>query len=265
MVWTSEYIAQWHHVKQQYLADLPSVTIHKEMDQQRLSVQQEMLQVLTAFLDGRITLKEFNRIFQQKTHMAWSVFHVRGMSGGLFLNKLIKYIPNEDHLTQLLRVILRVPKTPQDGHWWMQAFTQFLESLITSQQVSRGQLQPARIPFFLSVWWHLQAPGHWPISYLSVRQVLRTEEEKKRAGHDPIEAYFAFRTRFLSLAQELGLSSWALEYLATWSGQHDLRGGGKERLSSVNEKGCAPISLWKDAERGITQADGPPVNTSPFE
>src|SRR5258708_2695894 len=138
MVWTSEHIAQWHRVEQRYLADTSAVALHKEMDRQRQSAQQEMLQVFTSFVGGALTLKEFNAVFQQKTQMAWSVFHLRGMSGGLFLNKLIKYIPKEDQLAQLLRVILRLPKTPQDGQWWMQAFTRFLESVIASEQVSRG-------------------------------------------------------------------------------------------------------------------------------
>jgi len=182
-----------------------------------------MIQCLNSFLDGAFTLKEFNTVFQQKTHHAWSDFHLQGMSGGLFFNKLVKYIPNEETFAHLLRMILRLPEEERDGQWQMQAFVRFLEGLIASQQVQRSQLQPTRVPFFLSFWWHVQAPEHWPIFYLDLRKVLLTGEETAGPGRDAIHAYFTFRARFLSLLQGLGVSSRELEYLCMWYGQRSSR------------------------------------------
>jgi hypothetical protein len=182
-----------------------------------------MTQCLNSFLDGAFTLKDFNTVFQQKTHNAWSDFHLQGMSGGLFFNKLVKYIPNEETFAHLLRMILRLPEDERDGQRQMQAFVRFLEGLIASQQVQRSQLQPARVPFFLSFWWHVQAPEHWPIFYLDLRKVLLTGEETAGPGRDPIHDYFTFRARFLSLLQGLGVSPWELEHLCTWYGQRSPR------------------------------------------
>jgi hypothetical protein len=216
MAWSQEQIEQWRRLHRAYLEDTGSVKRNKDIDQRRLSEQHDMMQWLHAFLDGTIPLKQFNTIFQQKTHKAWNAFHLQGMSGGLFLNKLVKYVPNEDTFAHLLRLMICVPEETQDGRRQMQAFIRFIEALITSDQITRVQLQPGRVPFFLSAWWHIQDPERWPIYYLDVRQALLAEEMRSTEASDPVERYFVFRTRFLALAQILGISSWELEHVATW-------------------------------------------------
>src|SRR5260370_13851930 len=124
------------------------------MEQWGLGVETEMKQLLHAFLDGTIPLKQFNTVFQQKTHKAWNAFHLQGMSGGLFLNKLVKYVPNEDTFGHLFRLMIRVPEETQDGRRQMQAFIRFLEAIIASGQITRAQLPPRRVPFLLSAVWH---------------------------------------------------------------------------------------------------------------
>lgn len=221
-MWSDEQVGQWRLWRKAYLEDATSVTYDHDIDQQRPRVQREIVQLLNSFLDGAIALKEFNTIFQQRTHGAWDAFHLRGMSGGLFLNRLVKYVPSKDTFGHLFRLMIRVPEQVQDGQRQMQAFLRFLEGLIASHQVTRAQLQPARVPFFLSACWHVQDPERWPIFYLDARQVILSEKVYTTRSQDPVEVYFAFRTRFLALAQALGLSSWELEHLCRWSLQHPL-------------------------------------------
>jgi hypothetical protein len=260
MVWSNEQIEHWSFIQRAYRADTAWVRTHKDIDQRRQQVQQEMLQLLNAFLEGRIPVKAFNAVFQQKTHHEWNVFGLRGMSGGLFLNKLVKHIPNEEALTQHLRVVLckpedTVPPAPPHDTWEgrkrMQRFTQYLQDLISAQHVTRLQLQPARVPFFVSAWWHLQAPERWPIFYAGVRQVLMSDEdaETRTSLQDPVEAYFAFRARFLSLAQALHLSSWELEHLCCWCEQqrrkaspHEEKGLGEVLAGGLSISACTPLS-----------------------
>src|SRR5260370_4155434 len=223
LMWSNEKLEQWRLSYSTYLSDMPSVTLNRNIDRQRPHTQQEMTQLLRSFLDGAITLKEFNPVSQQKTHNAWNVFHLQGMSGGLFLNKLVKHVPSEDTFGHLFRLMMRVPEETQDGRRQMQAFVQFLEGLIASRQVTRAQLQPARVPFFLSAWWHIQDPERWPIFYLDVRQALLIEETHSKEALDPVETYFSFRTRFLALAQALGVSMWELEHLASWYARRDTK------------------------------------------
>ncbi len=231
--WSNEQVKHWRQLHQAYTEDTESVKQHKDVDLRRLDVQHNLVDLLHSFLEGAITLKAFNTAFQQKTRDAWNVFHLRGMSGGLFLNKLVKLVPSEDTFGHLLRLMIRVPEETQNGRRQMQAFVRFLEGLISSSQVTRTQLQPARVPFFLSAWWHIQDPERWPIFYLDVRHGLLTEEKLWNETQDPIEAYFVFHSSFLALAQALSLSSWELEHLTTWT---------MRRIAQANERGKARAS-----------------------
>ncbi len=217
MVWSSEQIMWWRSKQNTYLADRMAVEQDQAIDLQRVRVQQEILQVLNSFLDGTISLKAFNATFQQRTQNKWNVFHLRGMSGGLFFNQLVQRVPNEETFAHLLRLMIRTPEERREARQRMQAFVRFLEGLITSQHVQRAQLQPARVPFFQSIWWHIQAQEQWPIFYGDVQRAIIADSFSSVPSSDPIEAYFSFCTRFLALAQELSVSSWELEYLCRWS------------------------------------------------
>jgi hypothetical protein len=221
MLQSANVIEQWRTIQQEYLTDTLAVMAHRALDQGRLHVQEEMTQLLANFLNRAITLKEFNITFQQKTQGAWNVFRMRGTSGGMYLNKLVKYI-DDDTFTSQLRAGLRLPEDSREGQRHMQELTHYFERLITEQKVSRSHLQPARIPFFLSSWWHLQNSQHWPIFFTLVYHILMNEDRQSAQTQSPIETYFAFRTHFLSLAQALGVSSWEMEHLVTWKGQQSL-------------------------------------------
>ncbi len=52
--------------------------------------------------------------------------------------------------------------------------------------------------------------------------MLMPEAGESAAWPTPIDEYFAFRTRFVSLAKELGVSLWELEHIATWQSQRSL-------------------------------------------
>ncbi len=221
MLQSANLIEQWRVTQQEYLADASTVTMHQAIDERRLQVQQEMTALLGAFLNRSITLKEFNAMFQQKTQGAWNVFRMRGTSGGMYLNKLVKYI-DDATFTSHLRSGLRLPEDTREGQRQMHELTRYFEQLITQQKALRAHLQPARIPFLLSSWWHLQDVQHWPIFFQLVHRMLMSEDGAPTQVQSPIEAYFAFRTHFLSLAQALGVSVWELEHLVTWKGQRIL-------------------------------------------
>jgi hypothetical protein len=221
MGWSPEQIEQWRLRQRAYASDAASVMLHQDLDQRRSSVQQEMTLLLHSFLREEISVKTLNALFQQKMQAEWNVFSLRGMSGGMFFNKLVKYIPDEPLLTRHLRSVLALPKDTRDGQRRMHSFVQFLEEMISGQYVTRGQLQPARVPFFLSAWWHLQDNKRWPIFYTLVYTVLMAEIEVLATSY--VDAYFAFRKRFVSLTKALGLFAWELEHFSTWYGQRHIQ------------------------------------------
>ena len=74
MMWSNAQIEQWCARQQAFLSDTVAVTYYQEIDQQRLQVQQEMVRLLQTFLEDGMLAKEFNTVFQQKTHAEWNVF-----------------------------------------------------------------------------------------------------------------------------------------------------------------------------------------------
>jgi hypothetical protein len=159
----------------EFQADLQQVEFYKQLDQRRLVVKKEMLDFLDSYLTGQISTKQLKDTFDRNTRKEWNCFGFKGMSGAMFLNKLVNHISDNDALTEQLRSVLKVPMIVDDGQKQMQAFLQFIEELISSNQVTKQQLQPARTPFFISAWWHLQATELWPVFYPNTRQSLELE------------------------------------------------------------------------------------------
>ena len=253
MMWSNAQIEQWRTRQQAFLADTVAVAHYQEIDQQRLQVQQEMVRLLQTFLEDGMSAKEFNTVFQQKTHAEWNVFGLKGLSGGMFLNKLVKYVSDEQKLTQRLRKWLRAPIATdlRYGQRRMQAFVHFLDELITEQKATKSQLQPARVPFLLSAWWHLQDSEQWPIFYPLVHAVIMSDAGQRIVSEDPIEDYFAFRQCFLSLAKALHISQWELEHVCTWYGQKHLGERNVSREHALSLSAQQRTSLFSQGHEAV--------------
>lgn len=215
-IWSDEQKANWHRIQREYCMNEEEQLACKTLVDQRIPIQKEMTYILKSFLERKISVEEFNSIFQQKMNRSWNVFGFRGMSGGMFLNKLLKYIPDANLLGYQLRKALPVPKNVRQAYNQMSTFQAFLEDLIDHQEITKSQLQPSRIPFFLSAWWHLQNVEQWPVYYPSIHAALMSQGTLRQISQDVIKDYFTFRIRFLRLMKELDLSCWSLEHLLTW-------------------------------------------------
>ena len=71
--------------------------------------------------------------------------------------------------------------------------------------------------------------------------MLMSEDGQAAPSGSPIEVYFVFRTRFVSLARALGVSSWELEHLVTWKGQQNL---GEQAARKMTRS--SSLFEWKD-------------------
>jgi hypothetical protein len=136
------------------------------------------------------------------------------MSGAMLLKMFVKYVPDEEALSNHLRAVLPVPENADRGRERMNKFQNFVGGLISSGNVLKRQVQPARIPFFVSAWWHLQNTERRPVFYVSARKALEMEELYSPTW-DPVEDYFAFRDVFLALASALVIDPWVLEHLCS--------------------------------------------------
>lgn len=215
-------LGRWQQLVKDSYADSPSWTQYQRENEQRKTICKEMGDLLSSFLRGEVETDALRETFDRKTRKEWDAFGFKGMSGAMFLNKLVKHVPNADSLSSQLRSVLALPKDPEDGRVQMRTFLEFLLALIEAGEVTKAQVQPARVLFFISAWWHIQNTEQWPVYYGSGRAVLQQQPDYETTD-DLIGDYFAFRDYFLTLASRLGVDSWTLEHLLDWQN----RFGGK--------------------------------------
>jgi hypothetical protein len=187
----------------------------------RRQVRPEMLELLRRFLAGEIETEELRATFDRRTRTDWDVFGLKGMSGAMFLNQLVKYVADSAGLAAQLRAALPVPRDVESGRARLRAFVDYLLDASRRDHVAAGQMQPARAVFFVTMWWHLQEVELWPGFHPSARRALEIYEDVFTPSGEPVRDYFEFRELFLMLAGALKLSVWELEYLCWWHQQRD--------------------------------------------
>ncbi len=218
---TDLQIERWRDLKAESSSDSEWVKHNLDRDAKRRTAQEEMIKFLKEYLTGDLSTEEFKIEFDRRTRKEWDLFGLKGMSGAMFLNMLVKYVPDAQILTDQLKLVLQVPQSLEQGHQMMADFINFIDDLIKSGQVTRRQLQPLRAPFFISAWWHLQDLELWPVYYISARNALE-KDGLYSPSQDLTDDYFTFRDAFLALASSLDLTSWQLEHLCFWYEAHPL-------------------------------------------
>lgn len=209
------------HWKQYWLdanADATWTTFHSDEDKVRAAAVPAMLQLLDRFLSAEIPLEDFRSEFDRRTRTDWASFGLKGLSGAMFLNMLAKYIPDKEVVSSQLRVVLLAPNDEGQALERLQTFTKYLDGVIERKEARRRKLQPARAPFFVSAWWHMQQAELWPIYYQSGRSVLELDKAYE-VTRDPVKDYFRFRRAFLDLSTRLSIGSWQCEHLLDWRHQ----------------------------------------------
>lgn len=184
-------------------------------DEKRVRAKRELLELMNQFLTDRIPVEQFRSEFDTKTRTVWDVFGLKGMSGAMFLNKLVKHIADSEDLTMRLKRVLPAPASPEEASSRLSDFLSYLNDLIASGGATKAELQPARASFFISAWWHLQETEAWPVYYVSGRKALELEGDFTPTG-EVIDDYMAFREVFNQLSESLQLSAWQCEHLLDW-------------------------------------------------
>ena len=235
-------LVRWQELEKESRADKASWEQYGREDAPRKKVAQEMVEFLLRFLRGDVTCDVLRETFDKKTRKEWDAFGFKGMSGAMFLNMLVKHLAEKVDLNALLTAVLPVPANAHQGCQQMRAFFDRLQECVASGLVTKAQIQTARVPFFVSAWWHVQSTERWPVFYVSGRNVLQQQPDFTAAG-DVVDDYFAFREYFLGLATALKMDSWALEHLLDWQN----RLGGKE-IGPVKKKSKKPTDEEDDEE-----------------
>ncbi|QRN94772.1 AAA family ATPase [Archangium violaceum] len=209
-------LEQWKKRLEAMRADRAFMSEYDQRDGERVKVREEIRSLIGDFLGERIELDRLRAVFDMRTRGEWDVFGLKGLSGAMFLNTLLKHLPAQSaDITARLRAVLPVPRSDADARARMQAFHDRLVEHIDMGVTTRRNVQPSRVPFFVSAIWHQEAPETWPAYYESMRKRL-AEEGLFEKTEDPVASYFRFVEVVRELQAALGVGAWDLERLCVW-------------------------------------------------
>jgi len=214
----------WRMLREEWTADAAAVTECETWVRDRARVRPEMVALLQRFLRGAIGLEQFRSTFDRRTRTDWDTFALKGASGAMFLNALVKHTEHRVVLARQLRAAFRGPGSVGVAAGQLADLVGAvappalpLDGIDQREgSAARSPVAPTNAVFFTTMCWHLQAPDQWPAFQPSSRHVLHDEEELFTATGDPVHDYLLFRESFLSLAAVLSLTTWQLEHLCWW-------------------------------------------------
>ncbi|MBL8718210.1 MAG: AAA family ATPase [Myxococcales bacterium] len=188
-----------------------------------LALRQVARPAIAALVDqyrrAETTLEDFRSTFDRKTRREWDCFGAKGLNGAMVLNKLAKHAPDLPRVDRELRSLLAVPADEAAAASAMRTFATYLQDERAKGAVS---LPPdARLPFFASLFWHVQRPDEWQPFYASARDALAADGLFDPARVDVADDYVAFRAAFLQLQKALDVSAFELESLLLWTRRDD--------------------------------------------
>jgi MoxR-like ATPase len=203
---------RWREYWQRANEDSEWVERMRVLDETRVAAVPQIDHFLRDFTNGELLLNDFRETFDRKTRSDWDVFGVKGPSGGMFVNKLVKHLVDQNTAWNQLRAVLYLPANDAHARKQLDEFSAYLAKCIAEGEVSASEVQPNRAAFFVSACWHCQAPERWPILYPTARAAF---EHDGLLIHDLAggEGYVEFCNLFRGLASALGITLWQLEHL----------------------------------------------------
>src|SRR5690242_7909806 len=116
-------LEQWKKRLEVMRADRAFMDEYDRRDHVRVRVREEIRSLIGDFLAERMDLGWLRSIFDTRTRGEWDVFGLKGLSGAMFLNTLVKHLPEQSaEVAARLRAVLPPPRSDTDARARMQAF-----------------------------------------------------------------------------------------------------------------------------------------------
>ena len=207
-------VDRWRERWQQAQRDRTWIERYRLRDAKRKQILPEISELVKRFLDRDLAIPEFRETFDRKTKNEWDLFGLKGLSGAMFLNKLVKHLSDHDELKRELQAALAVPVDDAAARLQIDDLTRYLDRKIEEGSATRADLQPNRAPFLVSAIWHVQHWDRWPIIYFSARKALTMDGVLGNGGTGG-DGYLEFSRVFTALADGVDISFWDLEHLCS--------------------------------------------------
>lgn len=146
-----------------------------------------LLPLLNQFLDGEISLDEYKSRNDglNKQYPNWGF---DGFNGQMHSNQMYNATPDEDDLTVHLREVLPVPESREEAAERINEHATLARTYRNNSIDAKPRYKPSM--FFLSYFWHLQAPREYPVFYVTTERYLGDQglfEQDGEYGEDYVE------------------------------------------------------------------------------
>ncbi|MCB9707287.1 MAG: AAA family ATPase [Myxococcales bacterium] len=185
---------------------------HHVRDRKRLEILPLLADLVKQFTENKISFDSFRNTFYSKVQNEWNVLGLNAYSGAKYLNDLHKYLSGDNDFPEQLRAAYSLPQSAADARAKIKALIDYLERQVAAGIATKRQLQPKRVPFLASAFWHFQQPDAWPLFYSSAREALQADGLLGRVV-ERADGYLEFARVFTSLAKGVGITFWELEHL----------------------------------------------------
>lgn len=157
-----------------FFNDERAQSYYEERDRERDEVMENRLvPLLNEFLSGEISLDEYKPRNDglNKEHAYWGF---DGFNGQMHFNQIYNASPDTTELADHLRDVLTVPDSRKDARNRIDQHAELAHRLRENSLDAEPRFKPSM--FFLSYFWHIQAPEDYPIFYVTTERYLESQE-----------------------------------------------------------------------------------------
>ena len=147
---------------------------YADRNERRNRVRQEhLLPLLEQFLNGEITLEEF-KPRNDGLNKEYPLWGFDGFNGQMHFNQMQNAAPDTSKLADRFRDILPSPNNRKEAADSISSFADLAKDYRANSLDSEPRYKPTM--FFLSYFWHIQAPTEYPIFYKTTEDYLESQE-----------------------------------------------------------------------------------------
>jgi hypothetical protein len=235
-------IESWRLLWREYARDRAAQADRRVWESHRARVRPQIVALVGRFLTGEINVGGLRAAFDVRTKTDWDAFGLQSTSGAMFLNTLVKYTPDTSALDAALRDAIPAPEDDAEARARLAIFAAFIrEARLGASPLGARILHESHVPFFVSMWWHLEVPRRWPLFHPSMRRALEAEDQIYVPRADPAEDYLAFRNAFATLVGVLDADSWAVEHLCWWHVRREPQGDERPVTTKVRRRPATAV------------------------
>lgn len=213
-------------ILKRYLDDEESVGFDEDLDERRILLINRINPLIDGYLSGQLPIGDFKTQIDSisKTQKGGrtevgDLWGFKGIKGMMFFNLLHRACESQNtDIDNLLKPAICVPSDRDEAFRKMEELYQKVSDIQGEFEDRRRAPNPRSVPYFLTYFWQIQAPGTWPIQYTSLERAFELLGLWTK-GDDIVANYDSFLNLNLELKRLFGEHSkrefnlWQVEHV----------------------------------------------------